>query len=101
MALTVERKNMILEKLRVMPEGEVRVINPADTDQRDAIKYILDNNELPAHDIVINSTWSKIKKVPLYPRMGEYVGIGLPDIFTNPPHQRKKVFSMNVRPATI
>ncbi len=63
MALTVDRKNTILEKLRTMPANQWRVLDPKDEDQREAIKYIIRNDQLPGWEIEFkDETYSKVQK---------------------------------------
>lgn len=102
MALTVERKNMILEKLRSLPPREWRAVDPSDLDQREAICYIIDNDQLEGHDVVFSDdTFRKIIKVPRRsPVITEWTGLGLPDDRVLPPFQRMKIFCMNLRPNT-
>ena len=54
---------MILEKLRAMPANKWRVLDPKDEDQREAIKYIIRNDQLEGMEVEFNNeTYSKIRK---------------------------------------
>lgn len=61
-SITVEFKNEVLDKLIAMPCDVARVLNPKDTATRMAIEYIIENDQVPGHEIEFNETCNKIKK---------------------------------------
>lgn len=60
--LTVEKKNIILKKLIAMPCNQWRVMDPSDLDQREAIQYIIREDQAPGHYVEFNTLYSKVRK---------------------------------------